>query len=489
MLERWQSEPMVVRVGVVGGGIAGLAAAWHLVRRAPHLEVTILEGSSRVGGKLRVEQVGDVAVDVGAESVLARRPEATQLFEELGLADRVTHPARVPASIVAGGVRRPMPTGTLMGVPSDPESVRGLLTDAEVRRLTAEQESPPVDGDVSVGEFIDARLGPAVTDKLVEPLLAGVYAGNSRELSLQMAVPALFQAAMAGTSLLEAARTAARLTPAEGSDNEAAAPPVFATVVGGLGTVPAVLASRLADLGVAVRTGTMVRGLQRQHEDRADPHHHSLVLSTGPTTDVRRHVFDAVILATPAAPTARLLRTVAPDAAARLDAIEYASMAIVTLVLDGPAPDLLEGSGFLVPPTEHLTIKASTFSSIKWPWLAAAHPDRTVLRASIGRHGEEAALHCSDDDLVAIALDDLRTVIGRSLPSPLAVHVQRWGGALPQYAVGHLDRVAGLIEPAEGVALAGAAYGGVGVPACIASGRLAAETILTRLQHQDDGLR
>ena len=480
---------MGVRVGVVGAGIAGLAAAWHLIREAPDLDVTILEGSSRVGGKLRLEQVGDVWVDVGAESVLARRPEAIQLFEQLGLADRVTHPARVPAAIVSGGVRWPMPSGTLMGVPSDPESVRGLLTDAEIRRLTAEQETPPVDTDVSVGEFIDARLGPAVTDKLVEPLLAGVYAGNSRELSLQLAVPSLFHAAAAGTSVLEAARSAAPPAPADRSDAGDGAPPVFATVVGGLGAVPAVMVSRLADLGVDIRTGTMVRRLERRHEDRADPQHQSLVLSTGPTTDVRRHVFDAVVVATPAAPTSRLLRTIAPDAAERLAAIDYASMAIVTLVLEGPTPDLLEGSGFLVPPTEQLTIKASTFSSVKWPWLAAAHPDRTVLRASIGRHGEEAVLHRTDDELVATAIDDLATVLGRPLPPPLAAHVQRWGGALPQYSVGHLDRVADLTEPIPGVALAGAAYSGVGVPACIASGRRAAEAILTRLQHHEHGLR
>lgn len=357
---------MGVRVGVVGAGIAGLAAAWHLAHEAPDLDVTVLEGSSRIGGKLRLEQVGDVAVDVGAESVLARRPEAIELFEQLGLADRVTHPARVPASIVSGGVRRPMPVGTLMGVPSDPEAVRGLLTDAEVRRLAAEAESPPVDGDVSVGEFIDARLGPAVTDKLVEPLLAGVYAGNSRKLSLQMAVPALFQAATDGTSLLEAARSAAALASAAGEDAAGGQRPVFATVAGGLGSVPAVMASRLADLGVDIRTGTMVRRLERTG-DRADPQHQPLVLSSGPTTDVRTQVFDAVVVATPASPTARLLRPIAPDAAERLAAIEYASMAIVTIVLDGPAPDLLEGSGFLVPPTEPLTIKASTFSSVKWP--------------------------------------------------------------------------------------------------------------------------
>ena len=199
-------------------------------------------------------------------------------------------------------------------------------------------------------------------------------------------------------------------------------------------------------------------------------------------------VFDAVVLATPAAPTARLLQDLAPDAASRLARIESASMAIVTLVLDGPPPDVLDGSGFLVPPTERLTIKASTFSTVKWPWLAAAHPDRTVLRASLGRHREEATLHRSDAELVEVSLADLATVLGRSLPTPVAVHVQRWGGGLPQYAVGHRGLVAGLVEPAADVALAGAALSGVGIPACIASGRRAAEVILTRVQEGAAGL-
>ncbi|GAA6527852.1 protoporphyrinogen oxidase [Intrasporangium sp. DVR] len=462
---------MNAHVGVVGGGISGLVAAWHLVRTAPGIEVTVLEGSSRVGGKLRVEDIAGMTLDVGAEAVLTFRPEAVALLEELGLGDRIAHPAPVPASIVIDGARRPMPRGTLMGVPSDPEAVRGLLTDAEVERLTAEVVTPPVHGDVAVGTFIDARLGPAVTDKLVEPLLAGVYAGDSRNLSLEMAVPQLARAAREGTSVLELARA---LAPAPRPAEQVERPPVFATVVGGLGTVPAHVAARLAGLGCEVRTGAVVRGIQRRDG--------KLIVTSGPTTDVREDVFDAVVLATPAAPTARLLRDLAPDAAARLATIESASMAIVTLVLEGPPPETLDGSGFLVPPTEPLTIKASTFSTVKWPWLAAAYPDRTVLRTSLGRHREEATLHRSDEELVDVSLADLAAVLGRSLPTPLAVHVQRWGGGLPQYAVGHRERVAGLVEPAADVALAGASLAGVGVPACIASGRRAAQAVLTRLQ-------
>jgi len=456
---------MGARVAVIGGGISGLSAAWHLAGASPGLDVTVLEASDRVGGKLRLEHVGDVVVDVGAESVLARRPEAIELFEQLGLAARITHPAAIPAAIYSGGRCWPVPRRTVMGVPSDPESVRGILTDSEVERLLSEPATPPVIGDLTVGDLVDQRLGPAVTDKLVEPLLAGVYAGHARDISLEMAVPALAAAARTGSSLLATARTLTQST---------SPTPVFASVSGGLGVVPLLLATRLAELGVSLRTSTIVRRLERRGSE--------LVVTSGPTTGERDDLFDAVVLATPARPTARLLMSLAPAAAARLAAIEYASMAIVTFVLDGPPPDVLEGSGILVAPSEALTIKASTFSTLKWPWLAAAHPDHTVLRASIGRHREEGTLHRTDEELVAVARADLATVLGRPLPTPRASQVQRWGGALPQYAVGHRGRMAGITEPAPAIALSGAAYDGVGIPACIASGRRAAAAILTRLR-------
>lgn len=466
------------RVAVVGGGISGLAAAWELARGGPDLEITLLEGSSRVGGKLRRASVGGAHVDVGAESVLARRPEAIQLVEELGLAGEVRHPAPVGASIVSGGRRWPMPAGTLMGIPSDPESVRGLLSDSELDRLEAEVAGEPMSGDIAVGVLVDERLGRAVTDKLVEPLLAGVYAGHSRELSLEMSVPALHRAAREGASLREAARA----TAAAAAHGPAAGTPVFATLHGGIGTLAERLGGALSGLGVRVHTGATARRLRREADH--------WVLTTGPTIAERETAYDAVVLATPGAPTARLLSAVAPGPAEQLQRVEYASMAIVTIVLDGPPPAWLDGSGFLVPPTEPLTIKASTFSSVKWPWLRQAYPDRTYLRASIGRHREEATLQRSDEDLVEIALRELAAVLERALPSPLDTHVQRWGGGLPQYAPGHrqlVDRIrAGL---PDGIALCGAAYDGVGIPACIGSGREAARRVLPRLRPDSGPLR
>src|SRR6476661_8156069 len=452
-------------VAVIGGGISGLAAAWELSQSGADVSVMVIEGSDRLGGKLRLEDVAGVRIDVGAESVLARRPEALALFGQLGLDDLTTHPGSAGAAIFSRGRLWPMPRGTVMGVPSDPESVRGLLTDEEVDRLAREAVDGPVVGDISVGDLVDARLGAAVTDRLVEPLLAGVYAGHARELSAEQAVPALAAAAHEGSPLLDVARAAADAS----ANCSPAGRPVFASLVGGLGTLPEVLQRELVTAGVQVRTGALARGLRRDGG--------GWVVSTGPTTEVVDERFDAVVVAVPAAPTSRLLRHVAPAAAEALSTVEYASMAIVTLALEGSAPTVLSGSGFLVPPTEPLTIKASTFSSVKWPWLAAAHPDRTFLRASVGRHREEVALQRSDDELVAVALADLRTVLGPGVPDPVDAHVQRWGGGLPQYAVGHRSRLAPTRELPPGLALCGAAYDGVGMPACIASGRAAARSI------------
>jgi oxygen-dependent protoporphyrinogen oxidase len=193
---------------------------------------------------------------------------------------------------------------------------------------------------------------------------------------------------------------------------------------------------------------------------------------------------DAVVLATPARATARLLSDVAPTAALALARIESASMAIVTLAFPARAFPEVAGSGFLVPPVEGRSVKASTFSFAKWDWVreagTATGEDLLVMRCSLGRHREEQTLQVSDEELVEIALRDLADAIGLSV-RPVDAHVQRWGGALPQYAVGHLDRIASVrrdVGELVGLAVCGSAYDGVGIPACIASARLAADKIL-----------
>ena len=470
------------RVVVVGGGVAGLTAAWEAVRAMPDAVVTLLDAADRPGGKLRREPVAGVAIDVGAESVLARRPEALSLMDELGMGDEIVHPATTSAAIWSRGELYPMPRGTLMGIPSPPSSALGILSAAEAARAEDEQPWPGGEfDDVSVGDYVAARLGDAVVDRLVEPLLGGVYAGQARSLSLRACLPGVFVAVRRGESL-NAAASAAALSALSG---DAAAAPVFAGLDGGVGRLAEVLTEQLRLRGVVIRSGTIVRELHRQADGDA-----AWSVVVGSRAQPERISADAVVLAVPATPAGRLLAQVAPVAARELAGVEYASMAIVTLAVDssarsGLAHPPLRGSGFLVPAVEGRTIKASTFTSSKWAWAAEAGQDLSFLRASVGRHGETSDLQRPDAELVALAVAEVSEALGHQLPPVVDAHVQRWGGALPQYAVGHVDRVARIraaMQGLDGLALAGAAYEGVGVPACIASGRAAAQTVVTHLR-------
>ncbi|MCL8251032.1 protoporphyrinogen oxidase [Aeromicrobium fastidiosum] len=436
-----------MRVAVVGGGMAGLAAAHELA--AGGAAVVLLEGSDRVGGKLRLGEVGGITLDLGAESVLARRPEGLDLIHEVGLDDRVVHPETITASIWTHGALRSMPP-TVMGVPADADALAasGIALMPEPRIL------PVPDEDVSVADFVTARLGRDVLDRLVEPLLGGVYAGHTDQLSLRATTP---QIAALGEDLVSAAAEHRAASDSTG--------PVFAGLVGGVGQLPAAV---VAAHDVEVRLSSTVRSITRAGDGWR--------LSVGPTTDVETLDVDAVVVATPAPAAARLLAEEAPDAAFALAAIDYASMAIITFVFDDAVvPD---GSGFLVPPVDRTFIKAATVSSNKWGWVGGT--GRTVIRTSVGRAGETTLLQHDDGELGRRALVDLREALG-TLPDPADQVVQRWGGGLPQYDVGHLDRVETVersVEGVRGLEVCGAAYRGVGIPAVIASGRAAARRLL-----------
>jgi protoporphyrinogen/coproporphyrinogen III oxidase len=438
-------------VVVVGGGVSGLTAARDL--RSAGLSVLVLEGSPAVGGKLRAATIAGVDVDVGAESMLARRPEGVDLVRELGLP--VVHPESGSSQVWTRGALRPLPR-TLFGVPLDLGQLAssGVLSEAGLRRARHETTEPLGEGDVSVAALVGRRLGDEVVDRLTEPMLGGVYAGHAANLSAQATVPQVVELLREHGSLTKA--VAALPTPSDA--------PVFAGIEGGLARLPAALAEALD-----VRTASTVRALERAES--------GFRLTVGSARTPETVSTGRVVLATPAAPTSRLLVDVAPIASAELSAIEYASMAIVTIAV--PELEVGDSSGFLVPPVDGRRIKAATYSFRKWGWVGRA-ADVRVLRASIGRHREEASLQATDEELVARVVADLAVATGQET-KPVDLHVQRWGGGLPQYAVGHLERVRRIrddVADVPGLAICGAAYDGVGIPAVIASAHRAAASVL-----------
>jgi oxygen-dependent protoporphyrinogen oxidase len=440
-------------VVVVGGGIAGLTAAREL--SGAGLSVLLLEGSPDLGGKLRLGSVGGVRVDVGAESMLARRPEAVGLAAELGL--DVVHPATGSTQLWTRGALRPLPR-TLLGVPLDLDALAAthVLSDDGLARARAETVLPLGPDDVSVAELLGSRLGHEVVDRLAEPMLGGVYAGHAANLSAAATAPQVVAMLREHGSLLAAA--AALPAPSTA--------PMFAGLEGGLGLLPRALA---AAGGFEIRTSATVRVLERTSS--------GFRLTVGSTRTPEVIETGRVVLAVPGPPGARLLADVAPEAAAELGAVDYASMAVITIAV--PTLEVGDSSGFLVPAVDGRRIKASTYSFNKWTWVGAAS-DLRILRASIGRHREEASLQASDEELVAHVVEDLSTATGQPI-RPVDALVHRWGGALPQYAVGHLDRVARIraaVAAVPGLAVCGAAYDGVGIPAVIASARRAAASVV-----------
>ncbi|MFS8197335.1 protoporphyrinogen oxidase [Streptomyces sp. CWNU-52B] len=483
-------------VVVIGGGVAGLAAAHRLLNGGAR--VTVLEASDRLGGKLLPGEIAGSRVDLGAESMLARRPEAVALAHEAGLADRLRPPASVGASIWTRGVLRPMPKGHVMGVPGDAAALAGVLSEEGLRRIERDRDLPrtEVGDDVAVGGYVAERLGHEVVDRIVEPLLGGVYAGDAYRISMRSAVPQLFEAARTHTSLTEAVREiqakAARIQqqgrPRERRQEQPPdqpTGPVFMGIEGGVGQLPLAVAESVRARGGEIVTGAPVTELRRVAGDAAGGDG-----AGGDAADGRREGWrvvaggrvlsaDAVVVAVPAAAAAVLLGAEAPAAAAELAAIEYASMALITLAYRRAETALPAGSGFLVPPVDGHTIKASTFASQKWGWIAEENPDVVVLRTSVGRYGETEILGRPDADLVDVSRHDLRAATGLTA-EPLETRVTRWDDGLPQYPVGHHARVARIREhvgKVPGLAVCGAAYDGVGIPACVASANAAVDKL------------
>lgn len=516
---------------VVGGGIAGLAAAWELTGAAggDHegpdgtASVVLVESDQRLGGKLRTVQLDGRPVDVGPDGFLGRRPEATGLCRELGIGAALEPIGASGAAVWARGRRRPMPNGLFLGVPTRlvPVVRSGILSPFGSARLIVDLVAPRPDrrgplGDRAIGPLLSRKLGRQAVQRLVEPLLGGIYAGGVGDASAAAVFPALLKVSQGRASFMRSmgkmasSHTAApgpapAQSPAHdgadggahgGADGGAGAPatldgeepePAFWGLRGGFATLVDTLAATLASRGVEIRTGCAVTALVRDDDGwRAET----------PAGAVRA---DGVVLAVPARAAADLLAPLDADAAAVLQTVVYASVAVVTLAVpEGALPDDLYGTGLLVPrdtplppasaaslgakEDERCMVTACTYLSTKWPHLA--RPGQRLVRASVGRFGDDRFCDMDDDALVERVVGELTGLLGLT-GRPISSLVTRWSDALPQYRVHHLLRV-GSVEAAGqrlgALAVAGAAYRGVGVPACIASGRAAARAVLDRLR-------
>jgi protoporphyrinogen/coproporphyrinogen III oxidase len=449
-------------VAVIGGGITGLAAAHHLAKDGA--EVVVLESDDRLGGKVLTERHGNLTVEAGPDSFLDREPAAASLCRELGLGAELVSPARFGALVWTGTQLARLPTGLPHGIPSSPyEAWRsGLLSRWGALRACADLFNPrPVSGpDLSLGEFVAHRFGPEVLENLVDPLLAGTRAGEAESLSLAAATPVIDSLARRNRSLIAGLR---------GQDPTATPP--FLAIGGGMDRLVERLAATLAE-SAEVRTGGSVARIQRATRG------FELQLASGGTLEAQ-----GVILAVPAFAAAAILAQLSPRAAALLATIQYANVASVTLVYPPGSWTPPEGtSGLLVSRAARATLAACSWTSHKWPD-SAPSDGSLVMRCFAGRSGADPALQAPDDELARQLAADLRAAI-RLNDSPVRSTVTRWERGLPQYTVGHLERVTAAeraLDSFPGVGLAGAGYRGSGLPDCIRQGQEAAARVLEHL--------
>lgn len=442
-------------VVVVGGGIAGLAAAHALLVSSRPPRVTVFEASDQLGGKIRTSPFAGLgAVDEGADAFLARVPWATELAEAVGLEQVLTSPAVQRASIWMDGLHD-LPEGLLLGMPTDLASMArsGLFGwQAKLRAATEPLRRRTSTSNDSLGQFVRARFGDQVHERLVDPLVGSIYAADTDRFSLA-AVAQIAELAMQSRSIL----LAARRRPAAPSG------PVFYAPTGGVGQLIAATADVVRRAGGNIATSTPVHNLDADGQ-------------AWRVNDLRA---DDVILACPAATTDRLIGAASHAGGinvAGFGQIEAADVVLVTLAIPAaqwPAHLLLR-SGYLVPKSHQRLVTAVSFGSSKWQhWRS---DDQIILRISLGRDGLPV-LHLTDQELLAAAVDEVGSHLGIDL-QPVASRISRWPAAFPQYRPHHAALVASIERALpRGIHVAGASYHGIGIPACVRSGSLAADAI------------
>jgi oxygen-dependent protoporphyrinogen oxidase len=450
------SERSVV---VVGGGVAGLATAWYLHQAG--FDVSVLEASEQVGGKVRTSELEGVPLDVGPDTFLGRVPWALELCREVGLGDDLVAPATTRAWLWSRGALQPLPDGLALGVPLKPLALgrSGVISPAGLARAALDVVLPQIKprADPSVSDVIGGRLGQEVLDRLVDPLIGGINAGRSDRLSMAAVAPDLFAAHRRHRSLILGLRAERRKSPPSDA-------PLFLGLRGGMARLTATLAAK-----VDVSPSMPVNAVVRSESGRL-----AVAVRDGAPLEA-----DAVVLAVPASQAAAILRSASPEAAAALEQVRYASVAVATLAYrptDVSHP--LDGSGFLVPRVDGRLLTACTWFSSKWPDVRPG--GLVLLRCSAGRDGDERIAELDDAELVSRMHGEAAEALTLRA-RPVESVVTRWPNGFPQYDVGHLGRVdaaeRALARQLPGVSLVGASYRGVGIASCVRQAKEAARRL------------
>jgi oxygen-dependent protoporphyrinogen oxidase len=448
-----------VDVVVVGGGIAGLAATDRLA--AAGLDVTLLEATDRLGGKVHTTAFAGRPLDLGAEVLVTRDPTAIELCRDLSLDGDLVSPAVEGAYVWTRGRLRALPADPLTRLPGDAGDLlrsRLLSPRGAIRcGLDLVRPSQAPDDDVAIGAIIRERLGAQVLDRLVDPLLGGIHAGRCDQLSAQALAPQLLAALATGKGLVRGLRATTH------SGGGAA----FVTLRGGLETLTRALSARLEAAGVVVRLSSPAGAVDAAGQNRL-----TIRSATGEELQAA-----ACVIAAPARPAGAMLARTAPAAAWELDGIAYAAAAVVALAYPSAAlAGLPVGTGF-VTAGEGQLVRACTWASAKWQHLDG---DPAIVKAFVGRAGSPPP-DVGDGELVALVHRELTRALSLR-HAPVDARVRRFGAAIPQYEVGHLDRVARIDAALPGnIAVAGAAYRGAGLAACVRSGRAGAERVMRHL--------
>lgn len=474
-------------VAIVGGGISGLATAYSLQEQAAAaglaIKCTILDSSPSWGGKIVTHRIGDLVTEAGPDSFLSQKPAGLQLIEKLGLTDQVinTNETGKKAFVYSGGRLRELPEGLVVITPGQvgPFLKSGLLTVGGLARMGMDLVIPAKRSqeDESLATFFRRRFGRQAFERMMEPLMAGIYAGDAEQMSLKATFPRFLELEQEHGSVIRGMMAA----------RKSGAPPhtngprrtMFVSLKNGLDDLVGALVRRLSDQGVTLRAGTAVDSLRvRSHQ--LGRWTYDVMLHDGSALSV-----DSLVLATPAFVSAELLRPLTPIAGGLLEMIPYASTATVAMAF--PASVIggaVQGFGFVVPRIEHQNLIAATWTSLKWPHRAP--PDQLMTRCYVGGVGREGILQLDDRALVEKVKAELKQICGITT-GPTHVEVNRWMRAMPQYLLGHLERVEqveGALSRYGGLVLTGAAYRGVGIPDCIRDGALAAERVVKHLTGQ-----